>query len=693
MSKTTFAALVVLASLAGTSAYADKKLDDAIAKAEEQLQKGKPEEALKTLQKAASQASADPDAQLALARMNLRLGNRDDAGTGFQKAVDVSASAAPGVRARALAALAEFKLRSGATREALTLADQAAQAEPSALALAAQARAQARLQIAGALATAERAVQAGAGVADAHAAQGEALLAARQATDAVAAFRRALERDPKHVGATVGLCQALLQQGKLAEAVAEGRKATEWDQHSGEAYAALGLALIAQDPTDKTNDAIAQAQQGAFLEPKNPTVKLAVGRIFESRGQLDQAVASYRDAGTLDPTASAPRLAAISLQYRKGDLDGALAEIRKLPAELQQSGEIALLLGKLLVRKDDYVNAVPALERAAKALAGLAEAHATLGTALYNTGDLEKAVAAYKRAVELEPGNDNYLGNYGLFLGYAGKLDEGIAAMEKVTSKPGYKDLSGFINLGWLYRSSKPPRVAESVGAYRKALRVDPKNGQAALGIALAYSFGKSWDEAIAAYNEVSRIDPKLTGEAMNGIAWCWFFKKDMAQARAFLDKASAAGRPEAGGLRETIDKFEKAAESERERLAAQVEQQQREREQGPGLGALVAQLQSNNPAAQARAARALMPLGRPAVAHLAYALTTGTHIGAREIIVSGLGSMGSSAREALPILDRLVAAGPPPPNPDATAEQMANEVRETRLLAAMRSAAIAIRR
>ena len=49
----------VLALCLATPVRADKKLDDAVAKAEAQLAKGKEDEAVKILQKAASQAPRD----------------------------------------------------------------------------------------------------------------------------------------------------------------------------------------------------------------------------------------------------------------------------------------------------------------------------------------------------------------------------------------------------------------------------------------------------------------------------------------------------------------------------------------------------------------------------------------------------------------------------------------------------------
>ena len=62
--------------LVAVPAMAQSKLDQAIAKAYEQLQKGKPEEAVKTLSKAAEGAGAE--GQVALARLHERLGNLED---------------------------------------------------------------------------------------------------------------------------------------------------------------------------------------------------------------------------------------------------------------------------------------------------------------------------------------------------------------------------------------------------------------------------------------------------------------------------------------------------------------------------------------------------------------------------------------------------------------------------------------
>ncbi len=689
MTKTLPAVFAALALLLAPPAAADKKLDDALAKAQDQLGKDRPEDALKTLQK----VLAPPDAHLALARLQLKLGKLDEAGVTLGKAVDLGSAGAG--RAEALAAQAFYKLRTGSASDALHVAEQAVQAAATAASLSAKATALARLSNPGALAAAEQALQADANSAAAHTAHGEALLAAHKNVEAEAAFRKATALDATSAPAFTGLARALREQRKTAEALSAAQKATEVDSHSGEAFAELGLVMLTEDPTDGKNKAIEQAQQGAFLEPKNGVVRLAVGRIFEARGQLDQAVSSYREAATLDPALAGARLAALQLQYRRGDVDGALAELKKLPAELAQGGDVQLLYGRLLLRKEDNAGALLALEKAARALAGSAEAQAALGMAYYNSGDLEKAADAYQRAVQIEPGNDAYQVNYGLFRGYSGKVEEGAAVLEKLAAKPGYKDIGGLINLGWLYRAMKPPKVEASVNAYKRALALDPKSGQAALGVALAYYADKRWDDAIAAFAVAKDTDKKLAGDALNAMAWCYYFKRDMEQARAFAQQARAAGVPDAAEVEQAIAKYQEALKRGAEEAERQAEAERRRREQneaGGGLGALVNQLKTGNAAVQRRAAAGLCKLGREAVPFLAHALYS-ADLGAREVIAPCLGAMGAGAREALPILERLISEGPPPPNPNATNQELEREIRETDMIRKLKDAAAKIRR
>src|SRR5258706_9128967 len=129
--KSIASALIVLA-LVAVPALADKKLDDAVAKAEEQLSKGKPEEALKGLQKTV-QGSPSPEGWLQLARFQERLGSLDEA----MKTAPAAARAASGAaKADALAAQSSLHLLVGTGKDAAAHAQEAvnAQATPAALA-------------------------------------------------------------------------------------------------------------------------------------------------------------------------------------------------------------------------------------------------------------------------------------------------------------------------------------------------------------------------------------------------------------------------------------------------------------------------------------------------------------------------------------------------------------------------------
>jgi tetratricopeptide (TPR) repeat protein len=216
--------------------------------------------------------------------------------------------------------------------------------------------------------------------------------------------------------------------------------------------------------------------------------------------------------------------------------------------------------------------------------------------------------------------------------------------------------------------------VAEAVEAYEQALKLDPKNGQAAMGVARSYRAGRQWARAITAYERVTDRFPRLEREALLGSAWCYYFSGDDTRARFYTGLAARAGA-DVGAIRQAFSRPPAGAVDDAERAE------------------LAEGLRSKNAGAQARAVKSLLELGRPGVPSLAAALAReGTSLAAREMIVDGLGSLGPAARDALPQLDRLAAAAPPAPGAGESDEAKALREREARLPASARAAADKIR-
>ena len=648
--------LLLALSLAPVPLAAQSKIDQALQKAEEQLAKGKPEDAVKTVSKLVEQNPTSAEAHIALARLHERLGNLDEASAVLAKAKDALSGSA---KAEVLAAIASLNLLVGTGKDALANAKQAAELAPNPSTLAALARAQARVQDAPtALQTADKAVAAGPTNALAHEARGEALQALGRNADAAAAYRKAIELDPKLTLARARLASALVALDKAADAVTEARKATEADPKNGEAFATLGRALLAANPKDWSS-AIAEAQQGAFLSPKSTYVQLTVGKIFEAAGNYDQAAAAYQRALEADPALGAARLALLQADFARGKVGNSIADLKKLAAEMPGSGEAQLLVGEQMLRKGEFTEAVPILENATRLLPGSSTAWAFLGQACQSNRRSDEAANAFKKAVELAPTNTGYRTTLGLLLGIAGRHDEGVKELEQVVATPGYKEAAAWVNLGWLYRNMKPPKTEKSIAAYKRALELDPKEEQAALGIGWAYSYTKSWDEAIAAFNKSIQIEPKLAGEATNGIAWCYFFKKDFANARVYMEKAQAAGRND-GRLKENIERVELAIKEHRaftdEEIRKAEQEQERERERYAKFEGANANIRSKNAGNRIRGCHDLAALaGAEAVPALVFVMQNDVDYAVRESCAVALGSLGPQAKSALPNLKAMM--------------------------------------
>jgi superkiller protein 3 len=674
-----------IVALLGAPAFADQKVDDAVAKANDQLQKGKPEEALKTIQKLASSPSAE--AQLAAGRFLERLGNLSDAAAAYTKAGETGVGS---VKAEALAALAFLKVRTGPAKAALAIAEQAVQVESTPSTLAALAMIQARLDTGKALQIADQAVAAGPTSSAAQAARGLALLAQDRSADAATAFRKALELDPKNARARIGLASALTAQGKGAEAVAEARKVTTEEPNIAEGHAVLGLAMVTENPK-AWNDAIAEAQDAAFKNKDNAEIQMAVAKIFEIDGRFDQATEAYKKTLELDPDFGPTRAALINVQFKRGDLDGALAVARQLVQSAPGNGEAQLKLGELLLRKQDYAGAVAPLEKATQLLTGSADANYYLGRAYHFTNRIKDALGPYRRAAELAPSNLEYRSTYGLVLGINEQYEAAAAELQKVVATPGYKDSAGYTNLGWVYRNMRPQKTAEAIAAYKKALELDPKNAQAALGLGWVYSNAKSWDESIAHFEKAMQLDPKLTAESYKGMAWNYTSKRDFDRARQMLDKAEAAGGGDSrlDALLDKIEARKKAGGVFDEQAAAEAEKERQEALKAQARADRINQLiNAPNPGTRLQGVKELASMGAAdAVGTLTWLLVNDKDYGVRIAVANTLGGFGAAAKKACPHLKSIANAPPPAPNPFATKEEQDAEMQAADLRRACRDA------
>ena len=664
--RTVFGGLILAMAVASPLAAQDK-LAEATRKAWEQFQKGRPEEAVKTMEKAVGQAPGGPG-RLALSRFRARMGGEENltaALAAAQQAVQESASGAPALKSEALAHLASLELRLANSKDALAHAEQAVQAAASPEAALVLARVLVRRgRSAQALATAEKA---GAGAA-ASSAKGFALLGLERPAEAADAFRGALQAEPARHQARVGLAAALLAQRKAAEAEAEARKAVDektGDPKDEEGFAVVGLAILATNPDDPPtwSRAIGEAQTGAtVLNPKNPAVKYAVGKIFEQNGDLAQAATNYQAALAVDPGFVSARAAMVQvLLWQKKPAD-AVTLAKAGVTEDPQSAEAQLLLGQLLLSTQAFAEALPPLEAAVKLAPTHAEVHAALGSAYWRKGELDKAAAAYKRALELMPGDtDLRLANAELLLGLK-QAAAAAAEFKKVVEAPGYRDPIGWIKLGSAYRRMSPPKVDEAVAAYRKALELDPKNATAAMGIGQAYFAGKRYDEAIRAFGEAAKLAPDVAADAEVAIAWGYVAKRDPDNARKHL---VAAGRIETE-LEQAIFRL---ARGDREVAAPAAETE------GPSLAELTQQIQSKNVAVRQRGVRGLCRLGREAVDSLVWVVANEPTWDLRELAVTCLGNIGPAARAAVPYLRQILRMQPQAPTVGATDQQMKDDV------------------
>ncbi|MBW4464940.1 MAG: tetratricopeptide repeat protein, partial [Pegethrix bostrychoides GSE-TBD4-15B] len=184
--------------------------------------------------------------------------------------------------------------------------------------------------------------------------------------EAIAAYHKAIELDPKFATPHNGLGNLYKAQGKQEEAIAAYHKVIELDPKSATPHNALGNLYSDQG---KQEEAIAAYHKAIELDPKSATPHNNLGILYKAQGKQEEAIAAYHKAIELDPKFATPHNNLGNLYSDQGKQEEAIAAYHK-----------AIEL--------DPKSAAP---------------HNALGNLYSDQGKQEEAIAAYHKAIELDP--------------------------------------------------------------------------------------------------------------------------------------------------------------------------------------------------------------------------------------------------------------------------------------------------
>ena len=254
---------------------------------------------------------------------------------------------------------------------------------------------------------------------------GEALVQQGKLDAAAAGYRKAIELNPDFCWSYHYLGEVLTKQGKLEEAIISYRRATELNPEFSWSYHHLGDVLVRQQ---QWSEAAAVFGKAIELDPQHFGSYCGLGQSLIELGQLDEAIAAYRQACGLNPDVDwIHHSLGNALRLRtKFDLRDAIASYRRSidlnPDDVQayrkllklqpDNFQVYLDLGNALAKQGEFDGAIATYQKAIKLNSQEALVHEYLGEVLEQVGNLEAAVVSYRKAIELYPSfmSDEQLG-------------------------------------------------------------------------------------------------------------------------------------------------------------------------------------------------------------------------------------------------------------------------------------------
>jgi predicted O-linked N-acetylglucosamine transferase (SPINDLY family) len=298
--------------------------------------------------------------------------------------------------------------------------------------------------------------------------QGLALQAMGRLPEAEASFRAALAANPDFPEAHNSLAITLHALGRPEEALGHWRRALAVRPDDLAARQNLAIALTERG---EPAEAAEQARAAVALAPQHAPGHLALAAALSGLGKLDEAEAASREAVRLRPELAAARRGLARVLQLRGRPREALDEAREALRLDPADADAHVLAGVALSGLGRPGEAEQHLRHAAWLRPDHAEAHYNVAVLFAGQRRFAPAADLFREALRLRPGLVDASLGLARALGRLGELDGAVTAVRDALSRqaghaPAWNCLGDLLDL--------QGRGAESIHAYREALRHDP---------------------------------------------------------------------------------------------------------------------------------------------------------------------------------------------------------------------------
>jgi tetratricopeptide (TPR) repeat protein len=231
--------------------------------------------------------------------------------------------------------------------------------------------------------------------AEPHLVAGQLLEKENEFADAEREYKEALALDARSTDAVIGLANIYMRGRKFSEAEEYLRKllASESDVQSAAVHIQLGRVLAADG---KTDDAIAELQQGIKLAPGDDAAQRDLADLYSGAGKNDLAETAFRGLIALHPNEAElhRRLGQALLRQRKfSEAEREFATGLKLnPALAEAYGDLAFAASE----RGDYALVIRALDARVKFLPEIPITYFLRASAYDHLHDVKKAEVNYR---------------------------------------------------------------------------------------------------------------------------------------------------------------------------------------------------------------------------------------------------------------------------------------------------------